>query len=94
MSGPLFYLHFVDRDLPEGEQFLGACLVEAPTFEGAVATAWAKEINPGGLVVGKELKDEGAEVLKAGAVDWTNRLLNRYEVMAMEAEVKKGLERA
>ena len=89
----LFYLSFADDQLPEGEQFLGACIVEAPTFEGAVGAAWMKDINPGGQVLGNEFDEQGEELLRNCAVDWTDKLLSRYELGAMEAELKKGMER-
>lgn len=47
-----WWLSFCDTTRPEGSQFLGGCLVAAPTFEVAVARSHLLRINPGGEVAG------------------------------------------
>lgn len=62
MSGsdslPAWWLSFCDTDKPEGEQFVGACIVEdAPDMVRAVERAWELGLNPGGQVAGMPLSD-------------------------------------
>lgn len=45
-----FWLSFADPTRPAGEQFLGACIVEAPDPISAVQMSWALGCNPGGEV--------------------------------------------
>jgi hypothetical protein len=70
-----WYLSFADGARPTGEQFLGAIICIAPSFEVAVQwTHWVK-LNPGGEVQGLEvLHDE--EALKP----WMGRLLSRADL--------------
>jgi hypothetical protein len=48
----LWWLSFVDNNLPKGTQFLGVVIVNAIDFLGAVSKAHHLNINPGGEVVG------------------------------------------
>jgi hypothetical protein len=52
---PWFYLSFADGDRPKGQQWLGACHVEADNFVAAVTRSWEARCNPGGEVRGLEL---------------------------------------
>lgn len=46
-----FWLSFADDDRPEGQQFLGACIIpEAADFLEAMTLAWVFGLNPGGQV--------------------------------------------
>ncbi len=51
----VFYLSFA------AESFLGACVIEADDFLGAVARTHALGINPGGQVLGAKLPPGVAE---------------------------------
>lgn len=54
----VFWLSFADPHRPTGTQFLGACMVMAPTFPLAVFKAHVLRINPGGEVRGTQLPPE------------------------------------
>ncbi len=55
-----FWLSFADGDLPKGQQFLGACIVQAETNIDAVTKAHLLGINPGGEVMMVEIESAGA----------------------------------
>ncbi len=70
-----WWLSFADGSLPTGQQFLGACLVQARGFLGATLVARMMGLNPGGEV-------KGVGPIPADIVippEWTQRLLNREE---------------
>lgn len=46
-----WFLYFTDPEMPAGQRFLGACIVEAPGFLSAIDRAHQLGINPGGAVV-------------------------------------------
>ena len=48
LTGPFWWLSFADPNLPEGSQFLGCAVVEAPDFILAVQEAHWRKCNPGG----------------------------------------------
>ena len=50
-----FYLSFADADRARGQQWLGACHVEAGDFSEAVAKAHLLGCNPGGDIRGIEV---------------------------------------
>ena len=52
-----WWLSFCDPDLPEGKQFLGACVVVADDIISAAQEAHRLKCNPGGEVAGLELPD-------------------------------------
>jgi hypothetical protein len=43
-----YWLSFVDDARPEGDRFLGGCLVQASSPKEAVVEAWHQQCNPGG----------------------------------------------
>jgi len=53
----IYWLSFADGRKPRGSQWLGGCMVEAPSFMTAVDKAHRLKINPGGEVKGSELQD-------------------------------------
>ena len=53
----MFWLSFADPNLPKGNQFLGACIVDGDTFEQSVKESIKLGINPGGEVVGLNIDD-------------------------------------
>lgn len=85
-----WWLSFADGRLPEGEQFLGACLVRAVDFVDAVKEAWAHVCNPGGECRGEDAHPE-LEVPEA----WAYRVLARAEaeqiLVELEAQVARLL---
>jgi len=50
MKRDFYWLSFADGSLPEGSQFLGACIVRAISDLDAVCVAHRLGINPGGEV--------------------------------------------
>jgi len=68
-----WWLSFADERRPEGQQFLGACMVQAWGMGTAVAEAHRRKLNPGGEVIGLAIPDGAPEPLP----EWTNRLLTR-----------------
>ena len=83
----LFWLSFCDENKPEGEQFLGVCIVESPAaldIGGAVAEAWRLGINPGGQVMSFEIPEE----LRERHAKHTNRLMSREALECAFGEMK------
>lgn len=74
-----FWLSFCDTDKPEGERFLGGCLVQGADFGDAVHEAHRLGINPGGEVAGWEIED-GMETDPDFDPTKTNRLLSLEEI--------------
>ena len=77
----LFYLSFCDPKLPVGEQFLGACIVEAATGVEAVIEAHCREINPGGEVLFVEMSDEVRDTPELN--EFFNKFVSREKVLSM-----------
>ncbi len=77
MSNPLqqWWLSFADPTLPEGDQFLGVVIVEAPGFILATLLCHKLGINPGGEVAG--WPTDGIDE------KWVNRLLTKDEIKEM-----------
>lgn len=46
-----WYISFCDPDRPEGEQFLGAAIVKAPSLHHAITVSHLTGCNPGGEAV-------------------------------------------
>jgi len=80
----MFWLSFCDASRPEGEKFLGACLVSAGDVTAAAAEASARGINPGGEVLGVMVEPDSAKIIPA---TWMNRLLSREECGAFDKEM-------
>ncbi len=53
-----YWLSFCDPSRPEGEQFIGACIVDGMDEVGAIRTSWEEGCNPGGEVLIVEIQDE------------------------------------
>jgi hypothetical protein len=70
----LWWLSFVDTSRPEGDRFLGVCIVEAVGPVSAVGVAHARGCNPGG-----EVGITGPAPLELWPSDLRNRLLTREE---------------
>ena len=79
-----WWLSFCDGSLPEGAQFLGACIVRAVTMKGAIRAAWDNNCNPGGEVMGRAI--DLATAAKV-APQWIDRLLTKAEVALFDAEI-------
>lgn len=78
----VYYMSFVDPDLPKGERFSGACLVHASDPKDAIETAWKCGCNPGGeiqMLVPEFIPDE----------KWFYRILSRHELAEMETELNQ-----
>lgn len=76
---PWFYFSFADATLPEGEQFLGGCYVEADTLEMAVTRSHVLGINPGGKI--KTVGPLPAELVEGHVLpEDRHRLLTRAEL--------------
>lgn len=82
----MFWLSFCDQGRPEGEQFLGACIVRAMSFIEAVQVSHVLEINPGGEVQGHQVEYE-AEARNPIPVEYLERLLSREDCQELERKV-------
>lgn len=69
-----WWLSFVDDNLPQGGQFIGACIVRAHGMVSAVREAHEQSCNPGGQVQGTPFPDH------VDLTEWANRLLSRNQV--------------
>ena len=71
---PLWWLSFCDPDAPEGSQFLGVVITQAPDLECAVTRSHVLGVNPGGEI-------QIAGPLPEGSIgpEWRDRLLTRAE---------------
>jgi hypothetical protein len=74
----LYWLSFVDRDMREGDRFLGVAIVEATDPVSAAAKCWDLEINPGGEV--QIIGPIPTDIYPAAVRD---RLLDRTEAEAL-----------
>ena len=78
-----WYLSFADPEKPEGQQWLGACAVQANGFLDAVCAATLHGCNPGGQAIGWDLGD-WAPV----PADFMNRVLSLDDLA--EADRRAG----
>lgn len=78
-----WWLSFADGKRPRGDQFLGACLVQASDGIDAVRTTHRMGLNPGGEVL--FLPVESAKVDRVPE-RYRNRLLTRAECEQMDRE--------
>ena len=80
-----YWLSFCDPARPEGQQFLGGCVVDGVVdMVSATKLAWALGINPGGEVNGVEIPPERDAIV---AKRWRERLLTREECDEMDREL-------
>ena len=70
-----WWLSFADPERPEGTQFLGVAIVQAPGIVSAAAVAHRLNINPGGEVAGIPIPAE-----QVPADQYRNRLLTKQEI--------------
>jgi hypothetical protein len=77
---PYFWLSFVDDRRPVGDQFIGACIVQAWDDAGAIEVAWDPGCNPGGQVAFHGFDDQAPRSPEG----YTNRLLNRADCAAVD----------
>lgn len=75
-----FYMSFVDHSRPEGERWLGACLVQAESVGDATHKAWEAGCNPGGEILFVEPEREPD-------IKWFYRLLTKDDLLEMGAEI-------
>lgn len=75
---PLWWLSFCDPDAPEGSQFLGVAVVQAPTLPAAITRSHVLGVNPGG-----EVASMGPIPVGYIAGEWRDRLLTRDEAEAI-----------
>lgn len=82
-----WWLSFADPDLPKGQQFLGACIVQGtepimglPRRTDPVPQAWALGCNPGGEVQMHRIPED-----RPPPEEWCNRLLDREECAEFNA---------
>jgi hypothetical protein len=72
-----YSLSFADPARPEGQRFLGVCIVEAMTLQDAIMRAWELGINPGGEVAGFLVPpDHEQNIARFGL----NRLISKAEL--------------
>jgi hypothetical protein len=81
-----YFLSFADEARPEGNDWLGACIVHALDFEDALHEAKAQGVNPGGAVRGGMLPEFAVPLAKP----YLGRLLTREEVEAFDRSVAES----
>jgi hypothetical protein len=81
----LYWLSFCEDKKPEGEKFLGACMIVATDTIEAVKLAHEKKINPGGQVMSVNIPVTDEEI--AHAEPYLNRLLTAEECIAFDAHM-------
>jgi hypothetical protein len=77
-GNPLWWLSFCDPDLPEGSQFLGAAIVQAPTLAAAITRSHVAGCNPGG-----EVQVAGPLAVDSIGPEWRDRLLTKDEALSI-----------
>lgn len=88
---PWWWLSFADSNLPEGSQFLGACIVQGtepkgqPGIRDCISQSHLLGLNPGGEIKFVQIPDD-----RVVPEQWRERLLNREECAALEAEMVDG----
>lgn len=82
-SGRWYWLSYVDPGKPEGQRFLGVCILFAPSLLAAPACAQLLNISPGGEVGIQELPEDAAAFFHPR---WSLRLLSRAECEQQEKE--------
>jgi len=75
-----YWLSFCDADRSEGEQFLGACLIEADNIEDAIRKSHRRKCNPGGEIACVQI---GAEYEKNIGRFKLNHLYSKDELIDM-----------
>lgn len=88
---PWWWLSFADPDRPEGEQFLGVCIVQGtepamgfPRATDPIPRAWQLGLNPGGEVQFHRIPED-----RQPPAEWTNRLLDRAECEQLDRVIRK-----
>jgi hypothetical protein len=84
-----WWLSFCDTKKPAGEQFLGACIVNAHRLDEAIQVAHILGCNPGGEIMAHDIPD-GIRIDQK----WMERLLSRPECEALGVELGKNEEAA
>jgi hypothetical protein len=85
-----YWLSFSDPDLPKGEQFLGACLVEAPSLAEAIHQTWVRRINPGGEVISQKLGNGVPGAFRHFWREYSQRLLSASDVKELNEKLAKA----
>lgn len=80
----LWWLSFCDPELPEGSQFMGACMVPGRGFANAVRVAHALGLNPGGECQGHPVDPARVQEVPNR---WLFRRLSRAECEAFDREI-------
>jgi hypothetical protein len=77
-----FWLSFCDPEKPDGQQFLGACIVEASDFISAVTRSHQEGCNPGGEVKGMGPVDNYPEQYEL------NRIYSKDEINEIDEAIE------
>lgn len=85
-----WWLSFCDPARPAGQQFLGACIVEAVDEITAVKVAHALGINPGGEVAFKGLVNEKMDQLSFDFRAYYDRFIPRGEAHTLSHALPVG----
>lgn len=76
-----WFLSFCDEEKPEGEKFVGACVVEADSVEDATRVAWREGCNPGVDMLAIEIPPEDARFVPP---ELLNKLMTAAELVAFD----------
>lgn len=74
----LRWLSFADGKRPTGQQFLGAIVIDAPSFAHAIKACWALGINPGGEVV--QMPADPTKLAEKFPAELREKLLSRADL--------------
>jgi hypothetical protein len=77
---PWWWLSFADGTRPEGEQFLGALVMQGDVFQHVLTVSHALGLNPGGEIEFVPIPREKMQAIPEGA---RNRLLSREDAEAL-----------
>jgi hypothetical protein len=89
-----YWLSFVNNERPKGDRFVGALLIEAPSFDLAIVRSLMDGLNPGGDVEGFAVAPEyEGRVAILREEGMTYRLLSKAEALSIDERFEGEEER-
>ncbi len=87
----MWWLSFCDPDAPTGEQFLGACIVDAVDEITAVRVAHILGINPGGEVAFQDLDLTKVAMLSFNLLAYRDRFIPRRAAIDLSEIINREM---